>query len=337
MKELKEYICESNTSYKFIDSKNQRIFEQATKYKEEFLKHKDRWYVLNYEEMEDMDQSEFWKENSKLEKLIEKCEKTSMSYYDKIYNKLNDDIEKLVKLYVEINSMSHADKKVLTTPPELEKEMYKFFEGSTLRRPTDIEIFREEIIVLTKVAWEAYTMSSFSKSRYETGQDEEWLGSILMECLLGMVYIHEVMLYNTKDIKVSKKPAAPKTPKIILDLQQAVNSNKGQEIQDCLVKIIKKYGSKYGDLYFTPNIRYWDHIIEGLSLTDKNQVRLMVYWQDGKTDGTEFVNFIDVWNKGKVGVKVGHVSRGYLNFNVTKDEVIEYINKFINEYDWSKK
>ena len=63
----------------------------------------------------------------------------------------------------------------------------------------------------------------------------------------------------------------------------------------------------------------------------------MVYWQDGKTDGTEFVNFIDVWNKDKVGVKAGHVGRCYLNFNVTKDEVKEYLNKFIEGYDFNKK
>ena len=49
MKNLKEYICESNISYNFINSKNQNIFEQATKYKEEYLKHKDRWHFLNYD------------------------------------------------------------------------------------------------------------------------------------------------------------------------------------------------------------------------------------------------------------------------------------------------
>jgi hypothetical protein len=351
MKELKQYICESNISYNFINSKNQKIFEQATKYKEEYLKHKDRWYFLNYDEEDDMDPSEFKKENSRLEKLIEKCEKSSVSYYDKIYNKLNDDIEKLVKLYVETNSMSHADEKYLITPPELEKEMYKFFDGSTLKRPTDIKIFRNEIIVKTKVSWEAYTMSAFSKSRYETGQDEEWLGSILMECLLGMVYIHEVMLYNTNDIKqepvkpvVKQEPVKPvnKLPKMVKDLQVSLQDKKWQNVYDTLKQIVKKYGNKYGELHFTPSGRFWDHTIEGMYLS-KNKLFLNIYWTGDSTDGTESVNYIDIFNSGRYIIPKKTFFDGtrtrttHGDIEVTKNEVIEYINKFINEYDWSKK
>lgn len=281
------------------------------------------------------------KENSKLEKLIEKCEKSSMSYYDKIYNKLNDDIEKLVKLYVETNSMSHADEKYLTTPHELEKEIHKFFDGSTLKRPTDIKIFRNEIIVKTKVSWEAYTMSAFSKSKYETVQDKDWLGSILMECLLGMVYIYEVMLYNTKDIKVSK-PTSSKTPKMVKDLQVSLQDKKWQNVYDTLKQIVKKYGNKYGELHFTPSGRFWDHTIEGMYLS-KNKLFLNIYWTGDSTDGTESVGFIDVWNSGKYIIPKKTFFDGtrtrttHGDIEVTKNEVIEYINKFINEYDWSKK
>ena len=111
---------------------------------------------------------------------------------------------------------------------------------------------------------------------------------------------------------------------------------------DTLKKTVKKYGNKYGELRFTPSGRFWDHYIEGMYLS-KNQLFLYIYWAGGSTDGTESVKFIDVWNSGRYIIPKKTFFDGtrtrttHGDIEVTKNEIIEYINKFINEYDWSKK
>jgi hypothetical protein len=143
-------------------------------------------------------------------------------------------------------------------------------------------------------------------------------------------------------VKQEPVKSVKKLPKMVKDLQTSIQDKNWQTMFDTLKKIVKKYGNEYGDLYFTPSGRFWDHQIEGMRLI-KNKLFINIYWTGDSTDGNELVKFIDAWNSGRYIIPKKTFFDGtrtrttHGDIEVTKNEVIEYINKFINEYDWSKK
>lgn len=378
MKTLKEYICESN-DYK-IDSYNKKVLKKINDLEKKYNKENDltrsnKIYpiALNFI------QKELPIIYKNIDELSSKMESSStetdgwLYLYVGLSKKMKDIAKKCEILdYKNLQNIAILSEYNKTTKFNTFVQFYWGSDGETdldwyhntavcsgtTCYVEDFEMFNSFKVILFVREILNYTYYRLINHIPDDVDDDTLKDSIKLK---GDNFMKSLIGYNTgyrwneksqKSTKLVKEPIKEpikepkvKLPKLIKDFKLSLDSNKGQDIYNNLIKIVKKYGTKeYENEYrlrFTPIDRRWNNEITYMSYY-KNNLWLNVYWQGDSTDGDELIKFVDVWNKGEVLVQGNSFFDGYRerkdhsDFTVTKDKVKKYLTKFIEEYNFDK-
>jgi hypothetical protein len=85
--------------------------------------------------------------------------------------------------------------------------------------------------------------------------------------------------------------------------REQLNIVKNCSMLNSLIKeLVDKYGSNR-ELSIDGNKCNWNHWVDGFYISPKNELFVSVYWQGDSTDGTDYVSFNELFNRGKCVIR----------------------------------